>query len=309
MIVVRKTGGISGEGGIAATVGFFDGVHRGHRHLIDILRDAARVRHLPSAVITFAQHPRAVLHADYLPKLLNSQEEKLARLAQTGVDYCIILDFTVALSELTAQVFISSVLSQQWNVKALLTGYDHRFGHDRTDGFEQYAGYASACGMEALEASPCVYDGVAVSSSEVRKQLAAGKVEKAARLLGYPYCLTGHVVHGDGIGRTLGFPTANIMVDEPLKALPCEGVYAVEATLREKKYKGMLYAGRRPTLGIAAQKVGLEVHLLDFSGDIYADEITVALMRHIRGDIRFGSLGELSEQLKRDMASVRDAQY
>jgi riboflavin kinase/FMN adenylyltransferase len=309
MIVVRKTDEIRDTDGLVATVGFFDGVHRGHRFLIDILKDAAHARRLPSAVITFSQHPRAVLHTDYQPKLLNSHEEKLARLAETGVDYCILLDFNVALSELTAQEFISSVLSQQWKVKTLLTGYDHRFGRNRTDSFGQYAGYASACGMEALKASPCMDDGVAVSSSEVRKQLAAGRVERAAGLLGYPYSLKGHVVHGDKIGRTLGFPTANIMVDEQFKMLPCEGVYAVEAALREKKYKGMLYIGRRPTLDIAAQTTGMEVHLLDFAGDIYMDEITVSFIRHIRGDIRFGSLEELGEQLKRDRESVNAVQY
>ncbi|MDR1259422.1 MAG: riboflavin biosynthesis protein RibF [Tannerellaceae bacterium] len=300
MIVVRKTDEIKDTDGLAATTGFFDGVHGGHRFLIDTLKDAARIRRLPSAVITFSQHPRTVLHAEYQPRLLNSPEEKLARLAGTGVDYCILLDFTTALSELTAEEFISSVLSEQWKVKTLLTGYDHRFGRDRADGFPQYARYASACGMEVLETPPFIDGGVAVSSSEVRKQLAAGHVERAARLLTYPYRLKGRVVHGDGIGRTIGFPTANIQIDEPFRMLPCEGVYAVEAVLPEGKYKGMMYIGRRPTLGAGDPEVALEVNMLDFTGDIYTKEITVSFIRYMRGDMRFNSMKELKEQLERD---------
>lgn len=302
MKVVRTADEIKEADGLVATIGFFDGVHRGHRFLIREMRDIARTRRLPSAVVTFSQHPRMALHTDYRPALLNSFDEKLAHLAATGVDYCIVLDFTQALSRLTAEEFIT-ILSREWNVKTLLTGYDHRFGRDRADGFETYAACASACGMEALKASPLIDDGVAVSSSEVRKQLSAGRVERVAQLLACPYQLKGHIVEGNRIGRTLGFPTANIRIDDPCKILPCEGVYAVEATLAEKTYKGMLYIGRRPTLD-AGDPVRLEVHLLDFDGDIYGHAIKVAFMRRVRDDIRFGSLDELREQLERDKYAV-----
>ncbi|MDR1500296.1 MAG: riboflavin biosynthesis protein RibF [Tannerellaceae bacterium] len=304
MIIVREIGEIRGEVALAATVGFFDGVHRGHRYLIDTLRDAARARCLPSAVITFLQHPRAVLQADYQPRLLNSHDEKLCRLSGTGVDYCILLDFTVALSRLTAREFILSVLSGRWNVKTLLAGYDHRFGRNRTEGFGRYALYAASCDMEVLEAPPLIEDGVAVSSSEVRKQLSAGKVEEAARLLTYPYSLKGHVVHGERIGRTIGFPTANIMTDDPLKMVPGEGVYAVEVYLDNTKYRGMLYIGRRPTLDAAGHTTTMEVHILDFTGDIYMRTISVSFIGYVRSDIRFSSLEELGEQLKRDRETV-----
>ncbi|MDR1936977.1 MAG: riboflavin biosynthesis protein RibF [Tannerellaceae bacterium] len=304
MIVVRNIDEIRETGGLAATIGFFDGVHLGHRFLIREMKEAAHRRGLPSAVITFSRHPRAVLHADYQPRLLNSFEEKLEHLAGTGIDYCIVLDFTVELSQLTAEAFITSVLSRQWKVKALFIGYDHRFGRDRADGFEQYARYAAACGMEVAEASRFAENEVTVSSSEVRKQLALGRVETAAQLLSYPYQLKGHIVQGDKIGRTLGFPTANIRIDEPFKVIPRTGVYAVWVTWKGKPYKGMLYIGRRPTLP-HSDHLSMEVHILDFQGDIYTNEISVSFMHYIREDIRFRSLEELKEQLKRDEALVR----
>ncbi|MDR1644856.1 MAG: riboflavin biosynthesis protein RibF [Tannerellaceae bacterium] len=304
MIVVRTPDEIKETEGLVATIGFFDGVHRGHRRLIEQMQDIARQRRLPSAVVTFPQHPRIALHADYQPKLLNSFPEKLTHLATTGIDYCIVLDFTEALSRLTAEDFITTVLARRWNVKTLLIGYDHRFGRDRADGFQQYAAYAQACGMDVVQATPFVEDEVAVSSSEVRKQLTAGYVEQAARLLAYPYQLKGQIVHGNHIGRTLGFPTANIRIDEPKKILPPEGVYAVEVTLDDKTYKGMLYNGRRPTLDGDGGQMRIEVHIFDFAGDIYARPISVAFLRYIRADIRFRSLEELKEQLERDKDAI-----
>lgn len=302
MLIVREREEIKEAGGLLATIGFFDGVHLGHRFLIREMKEAAHTKGLPTAVITFPRHPRVALQTDYQPKLLNSFEEKTEHLAETGVDYCIVLDFTLELAYLTAEQFITSVLSHQWRVKTLFVGYDHRFGRDRADGFVQYVHYGAACGMEVLEALRFVEDKVAVSSSEIRKQLALGKVEMAARLLTHPYQLKGHIVHGKKVGRTLGFPTANIRVDEAFKALPREGVYAVWVALKGEKHKGMLYIGRRPTLDNGA--LTMEVHILDFQEDIYASEIKVSFMHYVRDDIRFRSLEELKEQLKRDKIQI-----
>ena len=168
MIVVRDFDRLKGKE-LVATIGFFDGVHLGHRFLIDEMKEIAKARNLPSAVITFPEHPRAVLHADYQPKLLNSFEEKLQQLETTGVDYCIVLDFTIELSRFSAKEFITSILAKSLHVKTLLIGYDHRFGHDRTDGFEQYVVYGTECGIEVLKASPYDEGNTAVSSSEIRK--------------------------------------------------------------------------------------------------------------------------------------------
>lgn len=302
MIVIRNIQEIQ-EKGLVATIGFFDGVHLGHRFLIRELKQLADKRCLPSAVITFSEHPRKVLQADYQPKLLNSFEEKLEHLAETGIDYCIVLDFTLALSKLTAQAFISSVLASQLHVKTLLIGYDHRFGHDRSDGFKEYVKYGADCGMEVVEASRFVQDEIAVSSSEIRKRLLACQVETAARLLTYPYMLKGSIVSGYKVGRTLGFPTANIQVDEPFKVLPGIGVYAGWVYLQEKRYKGMLYIGNRPTLN-NGENITLEVNILDFNDDIYNNEIIVSFIYYIRDDIKFNTLEELKAQLMKDREEV-----
>lgn len=304
MIVVRDTDILRGKE-LVATIGFFDGVHLGHRFLIGDMRGVATYQGLPSAVITFPEHPRAVLHTDYQPKLLNSFEEKIRQLATTGVDYCIVLDFTLELSRLTAKEFITSVLADRLHVKTLLIGYDHRFGHDRTDGFEQYVAYAAGCGIDVLKASPYDEGQTAVSSSEIRRLISDCEVEKATHLLTYPYQLKGHIVSGYKVGRTLGFPTANIQVDEPFKVIPGIGVYAVWVDVEGGCYKGMLYIGDRPTLNNGSD-ISLEVNILDFSGDIYNDEIVVSFVRYVRGDIKFDSLDELKAQLEQDRQIVNE---
>ncbi len=291
--------------GLVATIGFFDGVHRGHRFLIDQLKEVAGRYKLPSAVITFSQHPRKVLHADYQPELLNSLPEKIDLLASMNIDYCIVLDFTLQLANLSAQQFLSEVLSADYHVKALVVGYDHRFGHNREDGFEQYVSYGEACGMDVIKAASLEADEIPVSSSLIRRCLKQGKVEDAALLLSYPYSLKGHVVSGYQMGRKLGFPTANITVDEPQKLIPAIGVYAVYVFLNGQKYKGMLYIGSRPTLHNGTN-VSIEVYILDFSGSIYQEAISVLFIRRIRDDIHFDTLNELQEQLKRDEKTVRE---
>ena len=302
MIVVRDAKMLEGKP-LVATIGFFDGVHLGHRFLIDELKRVAGAKHLPSAVITFSEHPRAVLHSDYQPKLLNTFDEKMEMLKTTGVDYCIVIDFTIELSRLSAQEFITSVLTEKLHVATLLIGYDHRFGHDRTDGFEQYVSYGATCGMEVLKASPFNEGGMAVSSSMIRRLLTACHVEEAERLLTYPYSLRGTIVDGFRVGRTLGFPTANIKVDDPQKEIPGIGVYAVHVLLEGKQYVGMLYIGSRPTFGEDSNLV-MEVHILNFSGDIYRREITVSFERYVRGDIHFSSPEALRRQLEKDREAI-----
>ena len=287
---------------LAATVGFFDGVHAGHRSLIAQLREAAAERGLASAVFTFPVHPRRVLQADYRPQLLDTFEEKLARIGETGVDYCAVLDFTPALARLTAREFIER-LAAEWGVSTLVVGYDHRFGRDRAEGFEAYVAHGRTVGMEVVRGVPYLLeDGTAVSSSRIRALLTECRVEEAARMLTVPYRLRGHVVGGQQIGRTMGFPTANLSVDEPLKVLPGDGVYAVRAWLRGMAYRGMLSIGNRPTIG--DRPTAVEVHLLGFSGDVYGETIEVEFIRHLRKNRRFDSLDALREQLERDRETV-----
>ena len=298
MVVSKGTEALN-TAGLVATIGFFDGVHLGHRFLIDELKRLAADRGLPSAVITFSSHPRTVLQPDFHPNLLNTLDEKLVQLKTTGVDRCIVLDFSLELSKLSAREFITSVLKEQFNVSTLLIGYDHRFGHDRTDGFEQYVAYGAACGMEVVKASPFDAGNVTVSSSEIRDRLLKGDVDDAVRLLSYPYSLTGHIVDGYKVGRKLGFPTANIVVDNPDKIVPAIGVYAVWVYVEGERHKGMLYIGDRPTLE-NGKDITMEVNILNFNRDIYNNQITVAFVSYVRGDYKFNSLDELKDQLAAD---------
>ncbi len=285
-----------------ATVGFFDGVHQGHRFLISELRRLANERKLPAAVFTFPVHPRIVLQSDYQPKLLNSFDEKITRLSTTDIDYCAVLNFTPALAALSAREFIEDILAKQWRIRTLLIGYDHRFGHNREEGFEQYVAYGKACGMEVLQAASCRTDKGTVSSSKIRQLLAECDVKQAALLLTYPYRLKGRIVNGQKIGRTIGFPTANIEVSEPFKVWPGEGVYAVWVHLRGKRYKGMLSIGNRPT--VDGRTVVVEVHLLHFSGTAYREEIEVEFIRHLRANRKFNDLNALKAQLELDRIHV-----
>ena len=305
MIVIDRNGQKECPQALAATIGFFDGVHLGHRFLIDQLKKVADERGLPSAVITFRTHPRAVLHADYQPKLLNTWEEKLAQLATTGVDYCLVLDFTLELSRFSAAEFITKILAEAFRVKALLIGYDHRFGHDRAEGFDQYVVYGKALGMDVIQALPYDNGQTKVSSSEVRRLLAEGEVKQASVLLSYLYSLKGKIVKGHQVGRTIGFPTANLSVEDSRKILPGNGVYAVWAVLSGKRYKGMLSIGNRPTLDDGNNQ-SIEVYLLDFSGDLYGKEIEVSFVSKIRDNRKFPSLLALKSQLEQDRQTVSE---
>ena len=294
------------EDAVVATIGFFDGVHPGHRFLLGEMQDIAKKKKLPSAVITFSEHPRVVLHSDYQPKLLNSFDEKIELLSKTGVDYVIVIEFTPELASLSAREFIESVLAAKWGVRTLLIGYDHRFGHLRAEGFEQYSAYGSECGMEVVKASSYSDKGLVVSSSAVRKFIMNGDVAGASKLLGYLYSLKGHVVDGHKVGRSIGFPTANIIVDEKFKVIPLEGSYVVWITIDGKRYKGMLYIGPRPTLG-NDETISIEANIFDFSEDIYGKQVTVEFVEFIRENMKFDSLTELAEQMREDKLKALSA--
>jgi riboflavin kinase/FMN adenylyltransferase len=291
-----------GEKWWLATVGFFDGVHAGHRHLIREMRRLADERALPTVVFTFPAHPRMVLQADYQPKLLNSTDEKLKLLASVGIDYCVVMDFTPELAACPASDFIVKILSNQWQVQCLLVGYDHRFGHNRIAGFEQYVAYGKTCGMEVLCASSYKKDAEKVSSSKIRQLLSDCRVEEAAGLLSYPYRLKGHVVGGSQIGRTIEFPTANIAIDDPLKALPGQGVYAVWVYMDKGRYKGMLSIGNRPTL--TGKQTTIEVHILHFADTVYSQIIEIEFVCYLRANQKFENIQALKAQLIKDCQQV-----
>ena len=297
----------------AATIGFFDGVHQGHQYLLRRLVDEARQAGLQSCVITFDRHPRQVLQADYCPRLLTTFEERIELLSKTGIDRCVILPFSSEMAALSAKDFMKDILQERIGVKRLYIGYDHRFGHNRSEGFEDYVRYGEEMGMEVLQNDAFVLppstdeeaEQQSVSSSSIRKALQQGNVDQASKLLGYPYFLTGKVVDGEHEGRKMGFPTANIDVTCKDKLLPAPGAYVVEVRMEdeERALPGMMNIGTRPTFG--ENSLSLEVHVLDYSGNLYGKMLTVAFLQRLREEHRFVSTEELREQLMSDAQQVR----
>lgn len=292
-----------------ATIGFFDGVHRGHRYLIEQVREAAAARGLASSVITFPMHPRKVMQSDYHPELLTTCDEKVTLLAQTGIDSCIMLDFTPEVAHLSAKEFMS-ILKERYRIQALVIGHDHRFGHNRSEGFEDYVRYGKALGMEILLARAYTYKRevaeteVTISSSVIRRLLQEGNVSEAAEYLGYDFFLEGTVVGGYHVGRKIGFPTANLRVTDPDKMIPADGVYAVHVFLEGKKYGGMLSIGYRPTLDNGPDR-SIEVHIFHFNADIYNQPMRISFVRRTRPELKFNSMDELIERLHLDEAEIK----
>lgn len=287
-----------------ATIGFFDGVHNGHRFLIEQVKKVAKERDLASTLITFSQHPRKVMNKDYQPQLLSTAQEKEELLRSTDADCCVILDFTQEMAQMTARDFMSRVLYNQLNVRVLIIGYDHRFGHNRAEGFADYCRYGEEMGMIVIRAEACTIDGINVSSTVIRDFLKEGNVEMANKCLGYEYYLDGTVVDGYKVGRTIGFPTANLHVSNPDKLVPADGVYASRVTVEGEEHAGMLDVGHRPTFNNGGNK-SIEVNILDFSSDIYEYFIRITFVKYLRQDIKFPNIEALIEQLKQDEQEVR----
>ena len=296
--------GISGKELLpsVATIGFFDGVHRGHRFLIEQVCKAAAARGLASSVITFPVHPRKVMQPGFHPELLTTCDEKVALLAGTGVDYCVMLDFTLDLARLSAKQFMAA-LKQDYQVQALVIGYDHRFGHNRSEGFDDYVRYGRELGMEVILAQVYSTDAMTVSSSAVRRLLLEGNVSEAANCLGYHFFLSGTVVNGYHVGRKIGFPTANLCVNDSEKLVPADGVYAVYVFLGEKKHTGMLSIGYRPTLNNGIDR-SIEVHIFNFDADIYDQPMRLSFVRRTRPELKFDSIDELIAQLHKDETEI-----
>lgn len=292
----------------AVTIGFFDGVHLGHRFLIRQLTRYAIGHDLASLLITFRTHPRQVMQAAYQPQLLTTYDEKCEQLTTTGADYCLTLDFTTALAALSARRFMAEILKEKLSAKALIVGYDHRFGHDRSEEFAKYVEYGQELGIEVVRAEAFAMCEVNVSSSMVRACLAEGEVGMAARCLTRPYEITGRVVHGFHVGHELGFPTANIQVEDAQKLIPKNGVYAVwvkgKTGGEEHVWGGMLNIGLRPTMENGENRT-IEVHLLEFAGDLYSCRLTLSFVKRLRDERKFRNNGELVHQLREDEAMVR----
>ncbi len=286
-----------------ATIGFFDGLHKGHKFLINQVKSIATEENKISAVITFPVYPRKVLHPDFNPELLSTLEERMEHLQEIGIDECFLIPFTFELSQLSAYDFMFKVLVRQCNVSTLVIGYDHRFGHNRSEDFNDYVRFGEKLGIEILQAKALQLGDVVVSSSVCRSFLLSGEVEKAAECLGYFYGLSGYVISGYKVGRTIGFPTANLRIIDKNKLIPARGVYAVKVFLRGVVYKGMLNIGSRPTID-NGNELSIEVNILEFSGDIYQEFLRIEFVSLLRKEIKFSSVKCLVEQLHKDRAIV-----
>lgn len=285
-----------------ATIGCFDGVHRGHQLVLRLVRERACRDGLLPTVITFDRQPRQLFDPAFRPQLLTTLEEKQACLEAAGIRQLVVLPFTKELAALSAETFMRDVLYRQLNVRVLLTGYDNRFGHNRSEGFDDYVRYGQAIGMEVIHGDVEMMDGErAVSSTVIRRLLSEeGRVELMPDVLTRYYSLTGHVVPGEHIGHELGFPTANLQPDSAEKLVPAGGVYAVWASLAGENHclPAMMNIGVRPTF--EGHRQTLEVHILKEVGDIYDRQLTVTFVSRLRDERRFDSREALMIQLRQD---------
>lgn len=295
------------DSGYVATLGCFDGVHLGHRLLIETVKQKAKERNMLAAVITFDRQPQEVFDPEFSPQLLSTQREKEEVIASLGVDLLVVLPFTRELARLSAYDFMQQVLHDRLNVSVLITGYDHRFGHNRMEGFDDYVRYGKTIGMEVLRGDVAYFPGEkkAVSSSVIRQLLKDGRVEMVREALKRPYSLTGQVVKGEHVGHELGFPTANLEVDHPNKMIPAPGVYAVWAIIDSERLMAMMNIGTRPTF--QGRRQTLEVHIINNKvGDVYGQTLTVEFVERLRSEQCFDSREALVEQLRADKAEVTE---
>ena len=284
-----------------ATIGFFDGVHLGHQHLIAQVVEEARKEGLSALVVTFDNHPRQVTTPEYIPQMLTTGEEKMMKLENTGIDACVSLHFTPQLAALSAREFMEQMLRDRLHVRKLVIGYDNRFGHNRSEGFEDYVRHGRDLGIEVTASTSFTIDGQTVSSSRIRRMLTEGNTVEAAHCLGSPYILVGQVVEGFQVGRRLGFPTANLDMGNEKKLLPATGVYAVRVKMEGSTgmKNAVMNIGRRPTFG--GEETSVEVHIINYDGNLYGHRVMVEVGERLRGERKFTTPEALTHQLRKDV--------
>lgn len=287
------------------TIGIFDGVHRGHIEILNRIKKLAISYNGESVVVTLWPHPRFVLQPENNElRLLASLDEKIDLIDKQGINNLIILPFDLRLANITYDRFVSDYIVGRIRARHVVVGFNHHFGKDRKGTFENLQKSAREHGIQAERLDPVVINDIRVSSSGIRQMIEEGRIGAANEALGYPYFLNGIVVEGNKLGKTLGYPTANIRLSEPLKMLPRNGVYAVLARVKGKTYQGMLNIGIRPTITLPKHYRTIEVNLFDFQEEIYHEPIKVAFLEWIRCEKKFDSLQELTEQIAVDKSEV-----
>jgi riboflavin kinase/FMN adenylyltransferase len=285
------------------TIGTFDGVHLGHRKIIERIKQLAKASGGETVILTFFPHPRMILHPeDQGLKMINTMDEKAQLLEQLGVDHLIITPFSRDFSNQTAEEYIRDILVEKIGIKKIVIGYDHRFGKDRHGGLSELQQLAPVYGFEVVEIPEQDIHDVAISSTRIRNALLNDDIALANEFLGYPFFVTGKVMRGDQIGRTIGYPTANILIEETYKLIPADGIFTVKVQLSGQEYKGMGYIGHRPTINGMTRNI--EVNIFDFNQDIYSESIRMEFLHFVRGDIKFTTLDDLTIQLGRDKEAV-----
>lgn len=304
MKVFKKLSALPPIPNAVLTIGSFDGVHRGHQQILHQVKELAAQEKGESVVITFHPHPRHVLAPDKNDfRLITSVEEKAALLERYGIDNVVVVPFTPAFFEQSSRAYIEDFLIKNFQPRWVVIGYDHRFGKGRAGSITDLKKYEAEGSFKLLEIEKQEVEDIAVSSTKIRKAVKDGKVEKAHQLLGHYFSLSGIVTHGQRIGHTLGYPTANIELAEPNKLIPEYGIYAVNVIHHHQKYQGMLYIGDRPTLADHHNKT-IEVNIFNFSKEIYGDLLSVEFVRFLRKDQRFEGLEALKEQLGKDQINA-----
>lgn len=281
------------------TIGTFDGVHKGHQKILDRIAALARANGGESILVTFNPHPRFVLQPGNKElKLLNTLEEKIALLDTYGLDNLVVAPFSKAFSQLPALAYMKNFLVENFHPHTIVIGYDHHFGINRSGNIDLLREYAPIFKYQVEQISKETIEDIDVSSTKIRKALLSGDIETGEQLLGHPYTLSGYVIKGKQIGRTIGFPTANIQLGVDYKLIPQTGVYAVYVKIGDKRFKGMLNIGFRPT--VAGSEKTIEVHLLDFNEDIYGEGLEIQLVKRLRDETKFANLEELKAQITKD---------
>ncbi|GMN10422.1 bifunctional riboflavin kinase/FAD synthetase [Croceitalea sp. MTPC9] len=282
----------------AITIGTFDGVHVGHRQILQRLINNAKEANYNSVLLTFFPHPRMVLQKESNIKLLNTLEEKIKILESLGLDYVIVHPFTKEFSRLSAIEFVRDILVNQLSVKKVVIGYDHRFGRNRNANINDLIAFGNTLDFEVEEISAQEVDEVSVSSTKIRTALEEGNITTANSYLGYPFMLTGSVVRGKGLGRQIAFPTANLKIAESYKLIPKSGVYVAKSIIDGNTIYGMMNIGFNPT--VAGKEKSIEVHFFDFNQDLYEKKLKVELLHHLRDEHKFDSVEDLKTQLLKD---------
>ncbi len=285
------------------TTGTFDGVHQGHRKILNRLIEVAKKNKGESVLLTFFPHPRMVLQPDSDLKLINTIDEKIELLRQVGIDHLIIHPFTREFSRTTSLEFVRDLLVNKIGTTKLVIGYDHHFGRNREGSFEHLKEFGPIYGFEVEEISVQDVDNVNVSSTKVRKALEDGEVDLASNYLGYPFFIHGVVVHGQKNGRELGYPTANLEIQNPYKLIPANGIYAVKVEVGGKLFRGMLNIGTRPTMELGGD-ISVEVHIFDFKESIYGQELTVSFIKRIRSEKKFETRDALIAEMEKDQVKA-----